>query len=52
LRLQAHDSGEQIAPVNETKNEWVIRKHICWGYIVSRQAEAFDEFCRAHSIRI
>ena len=32
----------------ETKNGWVIRKHIGWGHIASRHAEAFDQFYRAH----
>lgn len=32
----------------ETKNGWVIRKHIGWGHIDSRHAEAFDEFYRTH----
>ncbi len=32
----------------ETKNGWVIRKHIGWGHIASRHAEAFDRFYRAH----
>lgn len=32
----------------ETKNGWVIRKHIGWGHIASQHAEAFDRFYRAH----
>ena len=32
----------------ETKNGWVIRKHIGWGHITSRHAEAFDQFYRAY----
>jgi len=32
----------------ETKNGWVIRKHIGWGHIASRHAEAFDQFYRTH----
>jgi hypothetical protein len=32
----------------ETKNGWVIRKHIGWGHIASRHAEAFDEFYRSY----
>src|SRR5271154_3157067 len=32
----------------ETKNGWVIRKHIGYGHIASAQAEAFDEFYRQH----
>ena len=32
----------------ETKNGWVIRKHIGYGHIASTHAEAFDEFYREH----
>ncbi len=32
----------------ETKNGWVIRKHMGWGHIASQHAEAFDEFYRTH----
>jgi transposase InsO family protein len=32
----------------ETKNGWVIRKHIGYGHIASEHAEAFDEFYREH----
>jgi len=32
----------------ETKNGWVIRKHIGYGHISSAHAEAFDEFYRQH----
>lgn len=32
----------------ETKNGWVIRKHIGYGHIASAHAEAFDEFYRKH----
>ena len=32
----------------ETKNGWVIRKHIGYGHIASEHAEAFDEFYRDH----
>lgn len=32
----------------ESKNGWVIRKHIGWGHIANRHAEAFDQFYRAH----
>lgn len=32
----------------ETKNGWVIRKHIGYGHIESAHAEAFDEFYREH----
>jgi transposase InsO family protein len=32
----------------ETKNGWVIRKHIGYGHIASRHAEAFDRFYREH----
>jgi len=32
----------------ETKNGWVIRKHIGWGHIASQHAQAFDRFYRAH----
>jgi transposase InsO family protein len=32
----------------ETKNGWVIRKHIGWGHITSQHAEAFDQFYRNH----
>jgi transposase InsO family protein len=32
----------------ETKNGWVIRKHIGYGHIASEQAEAFDEFYRQY----
>jgi hypothetical protein len=32
----------------ETKNGWVIRKHIGWGHIASGHAEAFDQFYRIH----
>jgi len=32
----------------ETKNGWVIRKHIGYGHIASAHAEAFDEFYRLH----
>jgi transposase InsO family protein len=32
----------------ETKNGWVIRKHIGYGHIASVHAEAFDEFYRQH----
>src|SRR6202162_747662 len=32
----------------ETKNGWVIRKHIGYGHIASLHAEAFDEFYRQH----
>ena len=32
----------------ETKNGWVIRKHIGYGHIASEHAEAFDQFFRQH----
>lgn len=32
----------------ETKNGWVIRKHIGWGHIACQHAEAFDQFYRTH----
>ncbi len=32
----------------ETKNGWVIRKHIGYGYIDARHAEAIDSFYREH----
>jgi len=32
----------------ESKNGWVIRKHIGYGHIHSAQAEAFDHFYRQH----
>jgi transposase InsO family protein len=32
----------------ESKNGWVIRKHIGYGHIASAHAEAFDEFFRQH----
>jgi len=32
----------------ESKNGWVIRKHIGYGHIASTHAEAFDEFYRQH----
>jgi transposase InsO family protein len=32
----------------ETKNGWVIRKHIGYGHIASTHAEAFDQFYREH----
>jgi hypothetical protein len=32
----------------ETKNGWVIRKHIGYGHIASAHAEAFDAFYRQH----
>jgi transposase InsO family protein len=32
----------------ETKNGWVIRKHIGYGHIASANAEAFDQFYRQH----
>jgi len=32
----------------ETKNGWVIRKHIGYGHIASAHAEALDEFYRQH----
>jgi transposase InsO family protein len=32
----------------ESKNGWVIRKHIGYGHIASARAEAFDEFYRQH----
>jgi transposase InsO family protein len=32
----------------ETKNGWVIRKHIGYGHIGSAHAEAFDQFYRQH----
>lgn len=32
----------------ETKNGWVIRKHIGYGHIASEHAEAFDQFYRQH----
>jgi transposase InsO family protein len=32
----------------ETKNGWVIRKHIGYGHISSEHAEAFDQFFRQH----
>jgi hypothetical protein len=32
----------------ESKNGWVIRKHIGWGHIASQHAEAFDRFYRDH----
>lgn len=32
----------------ETKNGWVIRKHIGYGHIASAHAEAFDRFYREH----
>jgi transposase InsO family protein len=32
----------------ETKNGWVIRKHIGYGHIASAHAEAFDQFYREH----
>lgn len=32
----------------ESKNGWVIRKHIGWGHIEASHAEAFDQFYRQH----
>ena len=32
----------------ETKNGWVIRKHMGYGHIASEHAEAFDQFYREH----
>jgi transposase InsO family protein len=32
----------------ESKNGWVIRKHIGYGHIASEHAEAFDQFYRQH----
>jgi transposase InsO family protein len=32
----------------ETKNGWVIRKHIGYGHIASAHAKVFDEFYREH----
>src|SRR5712691_6338643 len=32
----------------ESKNGWVIRKHIGYGHIASAHAEAFDQFYRQH----
>jgi hypothetical protein len=32
----------------ETKNGWVIRKHMGYGHIASAHAEAFDQFYREH----
>lgn len=32
----------------ETKNGWVIRKHIGYGHIASEHAEAFDQFFREY----
>jgi transposase InsO family protein len=32
----------------ETKNGWVIRKHVGYGHIASAHAEAFDEFYRQY----
>ena len=32
----------------ETKNGWIIRKHIGYGHIASEHAEAFDQFYREH----
>jgi transposase InsO family protein len=32
----------------ESKNGWVIRKHIGYGHIASAHAEAFDDFYRLH----
>jgi transposase InsO family protein len=32
----------------ESKNGWVIRKHIGYGHIASAHAEAFDQFYREH----
>jgi len=32
----------------ESKNGWVIRKHIGYGHIASMHAEAFDQFYRQH----
>jgi transposase InsO family protein len=32
----------------ESKNGWVIRKHIGYGHIASAHAEAFEEFYRQH----
>lgn len=32
----------------ETKNGWVIRKHIGYGHIASQHAEAFQQFYRTH----
>jgi len=32
----------------ESKNGWVIRKHIGYGHIASVHAEAFDQFYRQH----
>jgi hypothetical protein len=32
----------------ETKNGWVIRKHIGYGHIACEHAEAFDQFYRQH----
>ena len=32
----------------ESKNGWVIRKHIGYGHIASAHAEAFDQFYRRH----
>jgi len=32
----------------ESKNGWVIRKHMGYGHIASQHAEAFDQFYREH----
>jgi hypothetical protein len=32
----------------ETKNGWVIRKHMGYGHIAAAHAESFDEFYREH----
>lgn len=37
----SNDSG-----LAESKNGWVIRKHIGWGQIGAAHAGAFDHFCR------
>ena len=32
----------------ETKNGWVIRKHLGYGHLASEHAEAFDQYYREH----
>ena len=44
-QTKSHSNDNGLA---ETKNGWMIRKHIGWGHIASRHAEAFDQFYRSH----
>ncbi len=47
-QTKSHPHHSNDNGLAETKNGWVIRKHIGYGHINSAHAEAFDQFYREH----